>query len=67
MEILQAKYLFALTKSQREARRRKAVVCKLVDRLGPRVGRGEKKVVVRAGTGWMDLDAFAMGVLAQAV
>ncbi|SCZ87491.1 BZ3500_MvSof-1268-A1-R1_Chr2-2g04957 [Microbotryum saponariae] len=67
MEILQAKYLFALTKSQREARRRKAVVCKLVDRLGPRVGRGEKKVVVRAGTGWMDLDAYAMGVLAQAV
>lgn len=36
----------------------KPVMCKLVDRVGPRVVKGEKKVLVRIGTGWQEFEAY---------
>lgn len=52
--------------------RRIPVMCKLVDKVGPRVsgkptgnGRKEKKVLVRVGGGFLDLESFCLGVLAK--
>lgn len=36
----------------------KAVLCKLVDRLGARARGGQKRVLVRSRTGWVDLETL---------
>ena len=43
------------------------VVCKLVDRVGPRAEKGQTKVLVRVGTGWMELELWALQLLAKSV
>lgn len=56
---LSARYLLALgTLDQR-----RAILCKLVDRVGPRGMKGAKKVLVRVGGGYQDLEAYAFGVM----
>ncbi|GAA5993195.1 hypothetical protein JCM11641_007217 [Rhodosporidiobolus odoratus] len=64
MELFQARYQFSLHLLDDS---RRAVMCKLVDRLGPRARRGEKKVLARVGGGWQDLEAHLLGLLATAV
>lgn len=64
-EILSARYAFSL--SRVAGMNEKAVFCKLVDRLGPRVPKGGKKVLVRVGGGWQELEAFLMSLLASGV
>ncbi|GAA6011822.1 hypothetical protein JCM10207_004256 [Rhodosporidiobolus poonsookiae] len=64
LEVFQARYVFALHALDD---RRGAVTCKLVDRVGPRARRGEKKVLARVGGGWQDLETHLLGLLATAV
>lgn len=45
--------------------RRVAAMCKLVDKVGPRTAKGTKKVLVRVGAGWMDLEAYGLEMLAN--
>lgn len=60
---LSARYLLALgTLDQR-----RAILCKLVDRVGPRGMKGAKKVLVRVGGGYQDLEAYAFGVMAASL
>ena len=72
VELYSARYVFALpdaptTSTARDDKQGKAVMCKLVDRVGPRARKGEKKVLVRVGGGWQDLEGFALGLLASSV
>ncbi|GAA5922736.1 hypothetical protein JCM3775_006116 [Rhodotorula graminis] len=71
VEVHSARYTFALpdttTTATRDDKQGKAVMCKLVDRVGPRARKGEKKVLVRVGGGWQDLEGFALGLLASSV
>jgi hypothetical protein len=60
---LSGRYLLALGTFDQ----RRAVMLKLVDRLGPRASKGEKKVLVRVGGGYQDLESFALGLLAVSV
>jgi len=46
---------------------RKAVMLKLIDRVGPRAKKGEKKVLVRTGVGWQELESHCFDLMAQAV
>lgn len=55
---LSARYFFSMS----NAGQRRAVMCKLVDRVGPRAKEG-KKVLVRVGGGWLELESYAMGLL----
>ncbi|POY73271.1 hypothetical protein BMF94_3605 [Rhodotorula taiwanensis] len=55
MELFQAKYSFGHP-ARAMADSRKAVMCKLVDRVGARARKGEKKVLVRIGGGWQELE-----------
>ncbi|GAA5916598.1 hypothetical protein JCM6882_009169 [Rhodosporidiobolus microsporus] len=64
-ELFSARYAFGL--HPLDADQRRAVMCKLVDRVGPRARKGEKKVLVRTGGGWQDLEAHLLGVLASTV
>lgn len=43
--------------------RSKIVMCKIVDRVGPYAGKGEKKILVRIKGGWMDLEQYCLNVL----
>ncbi|BGP17615.1 hypothetical protein JCM10213v2_005650 [Rhodosporidiobolus nylandii] len=63
-EVFQARYQFSLHPLEDS---RRAVMCKLVDRLGPRAKRGEKKVLARVGGGWQDLEAHLLSLLATTV
>ncbi|GAA6059976.1 hypothetical protein JCM10212_001325 [Sporobolomyces blumeae] len=45
----------------------KGVLLKLVDRVGPRAVKGDKKVLVRVGTGWQDLENYCWSLIALAV
>ncbi|GAA5917383.1 hypothetical protein JCM8208_003894 [Rhodotorula glutinis] len=68
VEVHSARYTFALPEaSTRDDKQGKAIMCKLVDRVGPRARKGEKKVLVRVGGGWQDLEGFALGLLASSV
>ncbi|EGU10852.1 hypothetical protein RTG_03321 [Rhodotorula toruloides ATCC 204091] len=60
VELFQSRYSFALPGGRGSG----AVMLKLVDRVGPRAKKGEKKVLVRVGGGWQDLEAFALALLA---
>ncbi|KAJ8291483.1 hypothetical protein OF846_005158 [Rhodotorula toruloides] len=60
VELFQARYSFALPGGGGSG----AVMLKMVDRVGPRAKKGEKKVLVRVGGGWQDLEAFALALLA---
>ncbi|BGP35689.1 hypothetical protein JCM10296v2_007541 [Rhodotorula toruloides] len=60
VELFQSRYSFALPGGGGSG----AVMLKLVDRVGPRAKKGEKKVLVRVGGGWQDLEAFALALLA---
>ena len=42
----------------------KPVMCKLVDKVGPRAVKGEKKVLVRVSTGWHEFEAYVISLLA---
>lgn len=53
LELLSAKYVFEYGSVATSA-----VICKLVDKVGPRAQKGEKKVLVRSGTGWQELASF---------
>lgn len=70
-EVLQARYFLQLPdggEGEGEGKEKgKPVVVKLVDKVGPRAVKGEKKVLVRVGGGWMDLGAYGMGLLANGV
>ncbi|GAA5825134.1 hypothetical protein JCM11251_006112 [Rhodosporidiobolus azoricus] len=63
-EVFSARYTFGLHPLEDG---RRAVMCKLVDRVGPRARKGEKKVLVRTGGGWQDLESHLLGVLASTV
>lgn len=63
---MSAKYALTLADSPRRSGQG-GVMCKLVDRVGPRVDKGGKKVLVRAGTGWLELELWALQVLAETV
>ncbi|GAA5864894.1 hypothetical protein JCM8547_009263 [Rhodosporidiobolus lusitaniae] len=65
----QARYCFALQPiAPHEAKRSgAAVMCKLVDRVGPRAKKGEKKVLARVGGGWQDLEAHLLNVIAAGI
>lgn len=65
MEIVQARYAFAVGGFVPVGA--KGLMCKLVDKVGPRAAKGEKKVLVRVGTGWLGLDAFCMNLIAREV
>ncbi|KAK4701134.1 hypothetical protein P7C70_g5102, partial [Phenoliferia sp. Uapishka_3] len=58
-----AKYSISLAERPR-ASGGQGVMCKLVDKVGPRVEKGEKKVLVRVGTGWMELEAWCLEIVA---
>ncbi|KAK4055868.1 hypothetical protein OIO90_003124 [Microbotryomycetes sp. JL221] len=58
LELLSARYLFKSTQSTNVTDTTKPVLCKLVDRVGPKAIKGDKKVLVKVTTGWQDLDAF---------
>lgn len=66
-EILQAKYYFAMGGRRSVEQQIKPLMCKLVDKVGPRAIKGEKKVLVRVGTGWQGLDVYGMSLLATSV
>ncbi|ORY64737.1 hypothetical protein BCR35DRAFT_334648 [Leucosporidium creatinivorum] len=66
-EILQAKYYFTMGGGRSVEQQVKPLMCKLVDKVGPRASKGEKKVLVRVGTGWQGLDAYGMSLLATSV
>lgn len=59
-----ARYSFGLNPVDDQ---RKAVMLKLVDRVGPRAKKGEKKVLVRIGSGWQELESHCFDLMAQAV
>jgi hypothetical protein len=59
-----ARYLFSLTPLEDQ---RRAVMLKLVDRVGPRARKGEKKVLARVGSGWQDLESHCLSLMAQAI
>ena len=61
-----AKYAISLSERPRRTGEG-AVLCKLVERLGRGVQRGETKVVVQVGGGWMELEMWALDVLAGSV
>lgn len=42
----------------------KPVMCKLVDKVGPRTVKGDKKVLVRTGAGWQEFESFVLALLA---
>ncbi|GAA6006784.1 uncharacterized protein JCM10292_005452 [Rhodotorula paludigena] len=62
IELFQARYALGLP-GQVGA----PAMCKLVDRVGPRAKKGEKKVLVRVGGGWQDLEAHCLSLLASGV
>lgn len=66
VELFQSRYSFALPGLEGGGGTTSsgAVMCKLVDRVGPRAKKGEKKVLVRVGGGWQELEAFALALLA---
>lgn len=66
-EILQAKYYFTMGGGRSVEQQIKPLMCKLVDKVGPRAVKGEKKVLVRVGTGWQGLDVYGMSLLATSV
>ncbi|GAA6049342.1 hypothetical protein JCM3770_007298 [Rhodotorula araucariae] len=66
VEVHTARYIFGLPSRPLDDQRR-AVMCKLVDRVGPRARKGEKKVLVRVGGGWQDLETFTLGLMATSV
>lgn len=64
-ELLQARYYFSLPGGR--GIDLKPVMCKLVDRVGPRVAKGEKRVLVRVAGGWQGLDVYGMALLSASV
>ncbi|TNY24328.1 hypothetical protein DMC30DRAFT_345792 [Rhodotorula diobovata] len=66
VEVYSARYTFGLPSRPLDDQR-KAVMCKLVDRVGPRAKKGEKKVLVRVGGGWQDLETYTLGLMASSV
>ncbi|GAA5948814.1 hypothetical protein JCM3765_003911 [Sporobolomyces pararoseus] len=64
VEIYSARYLFSLSPLEDQ---RRAVMLKLVDRVGPRARKGEKKVLARVGGGWQDLEIHCLSLMAQAI
>ncbi|BGP49394.1 hypothetical protein JCM10450v2_005283 [Rhodotorula kratochvilovae] len=66
VEVHSARYIFGLPSRPLDDQR-KAVMCKLVDRVGPRARKGEKKVLVRVGGGWQDLETYTLGLMASSV
>lgn len=66
-EIIQAKYYFTMGGGRSVEQQIKPLMCKLVDKVGPRAMKGEKKVLVRVGTGWQGLDVYGMSLLATSV
>lgn len=65
VELFQAKYSFGHPTRAAVADSRKAVMCKLVDRVGARAQKGEKKVLVRVGGGWQDLEVYLLSLIAN--
>lgn len=63
-ELFSARYIFSLHPLEDT---RRAVMCKLVDRVGPRARKGEKKVLVRIGGGWQDLETHLLSLIAMTV
>ncbi|BGP57234.1 hypothetical protein JCM8202_005329 [Rhodotorula sphaerocarpa] len=65
VELFQAKYSFGHPTRAAVADSRKAAMCKLVDRVGARAQKGEKKVLVRVGGGWQDLEVYLLSLIAN--
>ncbi|GAA5926812.1 uncharacterized protein JCM15063_000376 [Sporobolomyces koalae] len=63
VELFSARYVFSLSPLQDQ---RKAVLLKLVDRVGPRAKKGERKVLARVGGGWQDLESHCFSLIARA-
>lgn len=78
-ETFQARYAIGGGRGEEEGEAGKTVVCKLVERLGPRGrekeagsgAKGGKKVVVQVGrglgAGWQELEGHCLGVMARGV
>ncbi|GAA6028760.1 hypothetical protein JCM8097_007382 [Rhodosporidiobolus ruineniae] len=67
VELFSARYHFSLHPLFEEQRKAGAVMCKLVDKVGPRAKKGEKKVLARVGGGWQDLETYLLGMLVEEV
>ncbi|GAA5895756.1 uncharacterized protein JCM6883_001612 [Sporobolomyces salmoneus] len=67
VELFSARYSFSLSPIEDYQRRAAAVMLKLVDRVGPRARKGEKKVLARVGAGWQDLESHCLSLIAQAM
>ncbi|GAA5920273.1 hypothetical protein JCM1841_003013 [Sporobolomyces salmonicolor] len=61
LELFTARYLFSLNPLEDQ---RRAIMCKLVERVGPRARKGDKKVLCRIGGGWLDLESHCLSMLA---
>ncbi|GAA5894690.1 hypothetical protein JCM5296_002255 [Sporobolomyces johnsonii] len=61
LELFIARYLFSLNPLEDQ---RRAIMCKLVERVGPRARKGDKKVLCRVGGGWLDLESYCLSMLA---
>ncbi|GAA5952055.1 hypothetical protein JCM21900_006236 [Sporobolomyces salmonicolor] len=61
LELFTARYLFSLNPLEDQ---RRAIMCKLVERVGPRARKGDKKVLCRVGGGWLDLESHCLSMLA---
>lgn len=64
LELFQARYSFGHP-SRHLSDSRKAVMCKLVDRVGARAKKGEKKVLARVGGGWQELEVYMLSLIAN--
>ncbi|GAA5860944.1 hypothetical protein JCM3774_003196 [Rhodotorula dairenensis] len=64
LELFQARYSFGHP-SRHLTDSRKAVMCKLVDRVGARAKKGEKKVLARVGGGWQELEVYMLSLIAN--
>jgi hypothetical protein len=64
LELFQARYSFGHP-SRHLSDSRKAVMCKLVDRVGARAKKGEKKVLARIGGGWQELEVYMLSLIAN--
>ncbi|KAM0747887.1 hypothetical protein T439DRAFT_85402 [Meredithblackwellia eburnea MCA 4105] len=67
---MSAKYSFSMAEEEGGAELGSGtgpVMCKLVDKVGPRAIKGAKKVLVRHRGGWQDLELWALDVLANSV
>ncbi|GAA5991081.1 hypothetical protein JCM10908_006530 [Rhodotorula pacifica] len=64
LELFQARYSFGHP-NRHLIDSRKAVMCKLVDRVGARAKKGEKKVLARIGGGWQELEVYMLSLIAN--